>query len=170
MSSVRSDATMVSLLGGGVAVVAPVRATLRQDCDESRRNGGQASDQANARRPGRCWQQERTSPIEGTHGGRSVFRSRSRHRLQSWDRFAEPVGPEPQSRLHVPLTNARCSLRRAGLGEVCIAPTSWGRFPFRASVSGVHPHRGSVQWTRTSRARRDPGSLQRRAPGQLKRT
>ena len=44
------------------------RATLRQDCEEARRNGRQTSDQANARRPGQCRQQEWTSPIEGTHG------------------------------------------------------------------------------------------------------
>jgi hypothetical protein len=48
----------------------PVRATLRQDCDGSRESG-QASDQANARRPGRCRQRGRTSPIQGT-GSRAV--------------------------------------------------------------------------------------------------
>lgn len=56
--------------------------------------GGQASDQANARRPGRCRQRERTSPIEGTREGPISFLGHALATDSSLGlRFAEPVDP-----------------------------------------------------------------------------
>jgi hypothetical protein len=62
--------------------------------------GGQASDQANARSPGRCRRQQRTSPTEGTpsHSGHSVIESHCHHRITSLRSLTqETVDPDSQS-------------------------------------------------------------------------
>lgn len=88
------------------------------------RQGGQASDQANARRPGRCRQQQRTSPIEDTQRGRSVFGSRCHHRFTSlWPRYAGPVDPHSQS----VFSAGRHQLRMHELGGTGETRSGWSR-------------------------------------------
>ena len=79
----RNRRGLAVLFARGVAIVGPVRTMLRQDCDESRPKGGQASNQANARRPSRRRQQRRTGPMQGTQLGDRSASAHHRYRHQS---------------------------------------------------------------------------------------